>query len=171
VRWLLKHPGFSAVVVVTLALGLGANTGVFSIADALFLRPLPVRNADRLALVDAVGGNGRATFSANDLAAMQRDARGFDRLAGHTRGGTIFRDAVARAGGAGGVDHWIVTDFVAGPYFETLGVSPARGRLLSAADDHPADPTPIVLSDTFWRQHFGGDESVLGRIASINSTY
>ncbi len=68
-RWLLRHPGFSAVVVMTLALGIGANTAVFSIADALFLRPLPVRHADRLALIDAVGRNGRATFSATDLAA------------------------------------------------------------------------------------------------------
>jgi putative ABC transport system permease protein len=164
VRWLFKHPGFSAIVVMTLALGIGANTAVFSITDALFLRPLPVRHADRLVLIDAVGAEGRTTFSANDLLAMQRDARGFESLAAHGRGGTIFRDSVDK----GGADQWIVTDFVAGPYFETLGVSPARGRLLVPADDRAGDPVPIVLSDTFWRQHFHRDESVIGRVASIN---
>lgn len=181
-RWLLKHPGFSAIVVMTLALGIAANTAVFAITDALFLRPLPVRHAGRLALVDAVDAmGGGATFSANDLAAMQREARGFESLAGHTRGGSIFRDSRASGSGAsssssgtgagGGVDgaeRWIIADYVAGPYFETLGVSPARGRLLSAADDRLAEPAPIVLSDTFWRQHFGRDEAVLGRLVSIN---
>jgi predicted permease len=180
-RWLLKHPGFSGIVVMTLALGIAANTAVFAITDALFLRPLPVRHAGRLALVDAVdAAGGGATFSANDLAAMQREARGFESLAGHARGGSIFRDSRASGSGAsssggtgagGGVnggERWIIADYVAGPYFETLGVSPARGRLLSAADDRLLDPTPIVLSDTFWRQHFARDETVLGRVVSID---
>jgi predicted permease len=159
-RWLLKHPGFSAVVILTMGLGIAANTAVFSIADALFIRPLPVRQPDRLALVDAVGStSGGATFSLSDLAAMQRDARGFERLAGHGRGGSIFGD---------GVDTWIIADYVAGPYFETLGVSAARGRVITAADQATVDPAPIVLSDTFWRQHFARDESVLGRLVSIN---
>jgi putative ABC transport system permease protein len=181
-RWLVKHPGFSIIVILTLALGIGANTAVFSITDALFLRPLPVRHADRLVLVEAIGSEGRTSFSARDLEGMQADARGFERLAGHGRGGTIFRDgiglaegagAAGAAGGGGGgglaatADRWIITDFVAGPYFETLGVSAARGRLLTTADAH-VEPAPIVLSDTFWRQQFNRDERVIGRLVSIN---
>jgi putative ABC transport system permease protein len=169
-RWLVTHPDFSTIVILTLALGIGANTAVFSITDALFLRPLPVRHADRLVLIEAIGSEGRTSFSAIDLEAMQRDVRAIDRLAAHGRGGTIFRDGSAGgvgSAGGGGADRWIITDFVAGPYFETLGVSAARGRLLTAADAR-VEPSPIVLSDTFWRQQFQRDEGVIGRIVTIN---
>jgi putative ABC transport system permease protein len=156
-RGLRKSPGFSAVVIGTLALGIGANTSLFSIFNSLIMRPLPVRDPGSLALLTS----GSWSYPVwEEIKARETDL--FDGAFAWSR--ESF--GLAQGGRA------VIVDgaYVSGRFFGVLGVPAFRGRMLTPADDSGARPDgPVaVISHRFWRQHFGGAEDVVGRQLTVH---
>ncbi|MFZ3343170.1 MAG: ABC transporter permease [Terriglobales bacterium] len=170
IRQLRKSPGFAAVAIITLALGIGANTAIFSLLDQALLRSLPVKDADRLVLLKYEGSNtghleartdGKFYFSYP----MYRDL--------HDRN-SVFSGLIATDHAEVGVQ-WhnqpalVSAELVSGNYFDVLGVQPAAGRLFVAADDVVPDANPVVvLSFNYWQRRFGNDPRIVNDIIQIN---
>ncbi|MFL5579526.1 MAG: ABC transporter permease [Gemmatimonadaceae bacterium] len=159
-RSLARQPGFALAAVLTLAIGIGANTSIFSGVNAILLRPLPgVSEPGRLALVyptDA-GGMLSGTLSYGDFREYAARAKTFEGLAAFAGTGLALRGDDGRA------EH-VAAHLVSGNYFSTLGVRAERGRLFDAAGDEGGAPEPVVvLSGRFWVSRFGADPSVIGR--------
>jgi predicted permease len=153
-RTLGRSPGYAAAAILTLALGVGANSAIFSIVNATLLQELPVREPDRLAFVTSE--NAGVVFSYPEYADLREHQRPFEGLAAW--GGITA--SLTSAGRADLVDGAIVS----GNYFEVLGVSPALGRLLSPQDDRAPGAHPIVvISHGLWQRRFGGQSDVAGR--------
>jgi putative ABC transport system permease protein len=169
-RQLGKAPGFAAVAIVTLALGIGANTAIFSLLDQALLRTLPVKDTDRLVVLQSVGSFNGNTSSRTDenfyfSYPMYRDLR--DR-------NSVFSGLIATVWTQVGVQ-WrnqpelVAAELVSGNYFEVLGVQPARGRLLVASDDLAPDANPVVvLSFSYWKRRFGSDPNVINQSILVN---
>ncbi|HEX3685484.1 MAG TPA: ABC transporter permease [Bryobacteraceae bacterium] len=157
-RMLRKSPGFTAVAVLTLSLGIGANTAIFSMADSILLRPLPVADAARLTELAFRQKHGPLTT--NFSIAEYRDLRAqtTDVLSG-LLGYQFGIDGLSINGKA----DRIVTNFVSGNYFSALGIKPALGRFILPSEGATpgADPV-IVLSYGYWQTHLGGDPAVVG---------
>ncbi|HVB38673.1 MAG TPA: ABC transporter permease, partial [Vicinamibacterales bacterium] len=166
VRTLLRAPAFTLVVVVTLALGIGANTAIFSLTDQVLLRLLPVKQPDRLVLFSSKGAfmgrvEGRDRFSYP----MYRDLR--DR--NEVLSGTLADYPTSLTMFAGGTAERINGDLVSGNYFDVLGVQPALGRVFAASDEGAAGASPfVVLSHGYWMRRFAGDPSILNQTIRIN---
>ena len=166
VRTLLRTPAFTLVVLLTLALGIGANTTIFSLTDQVLLRLLPVRQPDRLVLFSSHGAfigrvEGRDRFSYP----MYRDLRDRNQVLS----GALADYPTSLTMLAGGTAERVTGDLVSGNYFDVLGVQPALGRVFSASDEGAAGASPIVvLSDGYWMRRFGGDASVLNQTIRIN---
>ena len=161
-RMLRKSPGFTAIAVLTLALGIGANTAIFSIVDAVFLRPLPYPNANRIYLVDRTGNRlGGPSISEAIFAAWQRQAGDiFEHL------GLWRYTATVKLTGAGEAQ-MIVAAGASTEFFPALGVEPALGRNFRPEEGRPGGPHVAMLSNSFWRAQFGGDANVLGRSITL----
>ena len=165
-RTLARTPGFTAIVVVTLGLGIGANSAIFSLTDQMLLRSLPVHKPEELVTFDGPGVfQGRTFNRATFSYPMYRDFRDRNRvLAGviarfPTPVTLIYKGQSERANG----------ELVTGNYFDVLGVKPALGRLLSAADDQKPGAHPVaVLSYGYWKRRFGLSPSILNESISIN---
>jgi hypothetical protein len=161
-RLLAKRPAFAALVIGTLALGIGVNSAMFSLVRAVLLRPLGYDDPDRL--VKIAGFDNRTGLDANlspaDFMDFARDARSFERLGAHGWVGffTIGGQEPERLGGVN------VTE----GFFPALGVQPALGRVFSAAEDAPGAAPTAVLSDGLWRRKFAGDPSVVGSHILVN---
>jgi predicted permease len=159
-RVLGKSPGFTAIAVLTLALGIGANTAIFSILDPLLLRKLPVHNPDELVWVNSTGTLGPAEIS--ELLTFQTYRE---------QGSSVFSSVLAFSWvapyelSAGDRTFSASGELVSGNYFTALGVQPIAGRLFSAADEHAH--AAVVLSFDFWKREFHSDPQVLGRIVSF----
>ena len=154
--WMLRRsPGFTFVAVLTLALGIGANTAIFSVVNALVLNPLPYPTPQRLVWVtldfrgdELIGGDVYFTF--------QAESKTFDHWAAYGGMGTTEmegRDAPERVNSA----------MVTASLFPALGVAPWLGRAFTPEEDRPGAPQVVVLSYDFWRRRFGGDPSVVGQ--------
>ena len=157
VRGLRKSAGFSAVVIGTLALGIGANTSLFSIFNSLIMRPLPVRDPGSLALLTS----GSWSYPVwKEIKARESDL--FDGAFAWSRESFDL----AQGGRAVPVDG----AYVSGRFFDVLGVPAFRGRMLTPADDSAAPPNgPVaVISHRFWRQHFGDADDVIGRQLTVH---
>ncbi len=156
-RWLIKRPGFAAVAIGSLALGIGFNTAIFAVADALLLRPLPVAAPDRLVDLYMSGADGDvySSMSLPDLNDLRTSTAVFDDVVGHS---AMFA-AVAR----GDRPQLLIGEVVTGNYFSMLGVSAHLGRTLTGADDDPAAPRSVVLSHSYWQREFGSDPGVIGQ--------
>jgi predicted permease len=156
VRGFRKTPGFTAVAIITLALGIGANLAIFNVLDALLLRPLPVPNAPQLVtLTRWIENNPSPSFSYPQIQALAARTDLFASLCGIGTG-TMFSgppDNLEPVGAA----------FVSGKYFETLGLAPFAGRLLSAGDDQPGAAPVVVIGHGYWLRRFAGDPSIVGR--------
>ncbi|HTU33003.1 MAG TPA: ABC transporter permease [Candidatus Acidoferrum sp.] len=163
-RMLSKSPGFTMVAILTLALGIGANTAIFSLVDAVMLRLLPVQQPEQLLQVAMLtphfsDGGPRTSFT-NPLWERLRDSQ--DVFSGvFAWGADQFNLA------QGGVKQDVRGIFVSGDYFATLGVRPAAGRLLNLGDDKRGCTGTAVLSYGFWQAHFGGASSIIGGTLSI----
>ena len=161
VRTLLKARAFTLVVLVTLALGIGANTAIFSALNAVLLRPLPYPGAERLVRVvsqHAAAGTQGSHVSAADFTDAQRDAPAFESLAAFA----TFNVSIAAADGRAGAERIAGAEQV--NLFETLGVPPAVGRGFLDADVARSGPaTTVIVSDGFARRRFGGNADVAGR--------
>jgi predicted permease len=156
-RLLRRGPGFTLAAVLTLALGIGANTAMYSVVHAVLLRPLPFPEPERLMRI-------RGNSSALDLRDLGQHARVFEGFAGYRRNSfDIPSDPLAeRVDGA----------LVAGDAMPLLGVPAARGRMLTAADDRAGGEKVVVVSDSFWRTRLNGDPAAVGgTIRFVSGTY
>jgi macrolide transport system ATP-binding/permease protein len=163
VRQLLKHPGFTAVALLTLALGIGANTAIFSVVDKLLARSLPVAEPQRLALVAQVQRGGRLEF--DFTYPLFRDYERVNTVFSHLA--VTMDESVGL--GAGGATERERALLVSGNYFDMLGVNPALGRAFAANEGAELDDAPVViLSHGLWRGNFGADPQVIGRNVTVN---
>ncbi|MDQ1408690.1 MAG: putative transport system permease protein [Acidobacteriaceae bacterium] len=170
-RMLGKNPGFTAVAVLTMALGIGANTAIFSLMDQILLRRLPVKNPDQLVILRSPGPGEGHIWSDGD------DAQSFSYPAykglrdGAAVSGMLARFAFEASIASGGQTERGLGELVSGNYFEVLGVRPAFGRLFTADDDRRQGGHPLViLSHGYWMQHFGGDPGILNHTLLVNNT-
>jgi predicted permease len=169
-RLLRKSPGFSLVVIATLALGIGANTAIFSLLDQLLVRLLPVHDPKRLVLLSGPGTNMGTFESSSDVVApfshpMFLDFR--DRNPVFSDVAALYPMAldVADRGGT----ETAPGSLVSGTYFRTLGVGAALGRVLVPQDDVTPGAHPVVvISHGYWQRRFGGDPAVVGRSIAVN---
>jgi predicted permease len=183
-RTLSKSLGFSIVAILTLALGIGANTAIFSMIDAAMLKAIPVRGAEQLVLLewkaktephhtsvssygDCAGGDQKTgasgcSFSEPFLREIQKKDDLFSSVAGFAGADRL---SVSTNGSASVEDQ---AEYVTGDYFETLGVKPAFGRLIGHDDDATGAPNVIVLSFSYWRSQFGESRNVLGKTIELN---
>ncbi len=162
-RQLRRNPGFTIVAVLTLALGIGANTALFSVVNALILRGLPVSNPDRLVSLAFHQKKSRIlpTFSYPDL----KDIR--DQV-GNSMEVFAYRFGMDGLSDGGHADR-IVTNYVTGNYFSALGLKPALGRLILPFEGGPSRSDPvIVLGYSYWKSRFAGDPGVVGKQVRIN---
>lgn len=164
-RTLRKSPAFSAVAILTLALGIGANTAIFTVINAVMLRQLPVEHPDELiSLATVYPDNVEPVFS---YAAYRQFAVDAAHVADAIAASSVRRDAVTIDGPPEPIDH----KWVSGNYFTTLGVPAAVGRTLLASDDRLPPGEPVaVLSDAYWARRFGRDRSVVGRTFRFKAT-
>ncbi|HXY03551.1 MAG TPA: ABC transporter permease [Terriglobales bacterium] len=158
-RMLRKSPAFTAIAVVTLALGIGANTTIFSMVNSFLLRPLPVKDPGRittLTMVQKAGGTNNV-FSIPEY----RDIR--------SQSNSIFTDLLAYQFGMDGLNadgktDRILSNYVTGNFFSTLGLKPTLGRLLLPSEGEVMGADPVmVLSYSFWKTRFGGDADIVGK--------
>jgi predicted permease len=162
-RSLLKNPGFTAVAVATLALGIGANTAIFSYINSLFLRPLSVAQPEQLVRIYATGEGGRFdVMSYPNFQDLQRQVGAF--------AAASVNQSVDVSLGTDDTPVIVVGELVSGTYFAMLQVRPALGRLLTPEDDvieggHPQ----VVISDGLWKRRFGGSPDAVGRTIRLNS--
>jgi putative ABC transport system permease protein len=168
-RLLRLNPVFAGAAILSLALGIGANTAIFQLLDAVRLRTLPVKNPQELVSVridQRQGMSGSASGRYPELTyAMWEQIRaqqqGFSSI-------FAFSPTEFNISPAGQV-HEVQALWVSGEFFETLGVVPELGRLLTAAEDHPGCASSgVVISNSFWQHEYGGDRTVVGRTVSIN---
>lgn len=158
VRAFARAPGFALTAALTLALGIGVNTAVFSVANAVLLRPADARDAGRIARVYR---NHHSPLSWNEFQFVRHNARTFN-------GVWAERNAVL-ALETHGANEKVQAELVSGDFFSTIGVTPAVGRLLTPADDSIQGASPVVvLSHRYWRQRFGADPAVVGRAIRLN---
>jgi len=168
-RMLRRTPGFTAVAILTLALGIGANTAIFSLVDSVLLRSLPVKDPQGLVLLTtpSAGGVGNGTASGqrslmaySEYLALRDQTNAFSGLVAVESGGAA-RAEVSWDGGGGETVH---TKLVTGNYFQVLGVNASRGRLYTSEEDLLLNAHPeAVLSYSYWQKRFGLDPSVIGR--------
>lgn len=154
-RMLAKRPGFTGIAVLALALGIGANTAVFSVIRGVILRPLPFQEADRLVAIweSNVKANAlREGSSPPNLKDWSEQNRCFTAMAGYTAGSLPLTDS--------GEPEMLDTGYVLGSYFELLGVKPALGRTIAGSD---AENEVALLSDELWSRRFGRDPNIVGR--------
>jgi putative ABC transport system permease protein len=150
---LRRNPGFAAVAVITLALGIGANTAIFSIVNAVLLRPLPYSEPGRLVSAGQLLGGEYLFF---------RDhAQSVDAIA-------LYRGGVGLNLSQGGEADRLTGAQVSANLFSVLGISAARGRGFLPAEEQPAESRVVVISHALWRQRFGGDASIVGRDIEID---
>ena len=164
VRQLAQRPGFTAVVVLTLAVGIGANTAMFSVLSAVLFRPAPVAGSDRLVWIAAQHGQSGVPqgISYPDFVDVRSHARQLD--------GVIAYSHLWLSLG-GGVPERIRGEVVTANYFDLLGVRPAQGRTFRLDEEEAGGPHDVtVLSNGFWRRHFSGDPDVLGRTVVVNGS-
>jgi putative ABC transport system permease protein len=160
-RSLQKHKAFAAAAIATLALGIGANSAIFSIVNSVLLRPLPYPNAERLAVLWGKYPNyGRATLSLPDFNDWRASTTAFEQVAARTGAAFNF------TGGEEPVQ--LRADRVTANFFSTLGVSPMLGRGFRPEEEVGGDDYVVVLSHGFWQRQFGGDPAVVGSTISLS---
>jgi putative ABC transport system permease protein len=160
VRQLTRSPGFTVVAVLTLALGVGANSLLFSVIHAVLLRPLPYSNPDRLMSVSLVPGDktSERMFAAQvphwAYLEWQDESKSFSELAAYSQAGPAVAQGLAEP---------ITGAFVTSRFFPLLGVQPALGRTFTAEEQRGGGPPVMLVSHGLWQSRFGGDSGIVGR--------
>jgi putative ABC transport system permease protein len=162
IRMLLKHPGFTVVAVITLALGIGANSAIFSVVNGLLLRPLPYRDSERLAIIwtHSPGANVEQDWpSPGQYSAIKSQT-------------SVFEDIALAQGGSTNLTGQTVPERVGAIWtssvmFSLLDVRPLLGRVFLAEDDQPGKAQAAILSYGFWQRRFGGDPNAIGQSLTI----
>src|SRR5262245_33371034 len=159
-RMLLKNPGFTSIAVFTLALGIGANTAIFSVVNAVLLRSLPYRDPDRIVTIRNYGANqNRIDVSGADFLDWREQATVFEQIAALTYDSVDFTGS--------GEPERLTACMVSANLFETLGVSPAYGRVFTLAEDEPGAAQVVILSHRLWQRRFGRDPQIIGRTLTL----
>jgi len=166
-RMLRANPGFTLVAILSLALGIGANTAIFQLIEAVRLRSLPVPRAEQLTEVRIAGGNGGWGVSENENSQLTLPIWEQIRDQQRAFSGFFAWGTTPFAIGSGPDARRVAGLWVSGEAFPTLGVTPSVGRLFGPADDQRGCSPTVVLNDAFWRAQFGGDPSVIGRTLII----
>jgi len=161
-RQLKRNPGFTTVAVITLALGIGATTAIFTVVNAVLLRPLPYPHPEALVYVQEILGDyGLNPFAWNrEFVAWRNQSRTLSPIA-------AYMDFAANLTG-GGEPERIICGMATTSFFSILGVRPAVGRLFLPEEDRPGGPPVVVLSEALWKKRYGGDASVIGRGVSLD---
>lgn len=163
IRTLAKNPGFTIVAVLTLALGIGANTAIFSVVDAVLLRPLPYPESDRLFTV----------YQTLPQDPSQNTGVSYPNYLDWTQQNQVFESIVAARGNVlalsgQGEPTYIQTGSVTSNYFDVLRVKPVLGRTLQSSDD-ALDANPVaVMSESLWRSQFGADPAIVGKAITLD---
>ena len=167
VRALLRRPGLAATAILSLALGIAATTGIFSLVDQVLLRLLPVRDPGRLVALDWNGTSLSARWGGGNLLSyplcrdLEEQERFFD--------GVLCRLSWGVVVSAGQGHDSVEAELVSGSYFDVLGVRPALGRLIAASDDlRPGEHPVVVLSHDYWQAHLGAPADIVGRRVLVN---
>ena len=164
-RMIARNPGFTAVVVLTLALGIGANTALFSLLDAILLRTLPVKQPEQLVVVGASvpgqPGRGSSPFSYPVFRELREKNSAFS--------GMFARSVTPMSMSGVGQTERVLGELVSGNFFSVLGVNPHLGRVFAEADDQTPGTHPVaVISYNFWQRRFGADPGIVGQTMSLN---
>jgi putative ABC transport system permease protein len=161
-RQLKRNPGFTAVAVITLALGIGATTAIFTVVNAVLLRPLPYPHPEELVYVQEILGEyGLSPFVGNrEFAAWRNQSRTLSPIA-------AYMDFTANLTG-GGEPERIICGMATTTFFSILGVHPVVGRLFLPEEDRPGGPPVVILSEAFWKRRYGGDPSVVGKGVTLD---
>ena len=163
IRMLTKRPSFSVLAIIAMALGIGANTTIFSVVNTVLLQPLPFEQPKQLVMVSAEQRNqpldGRGSFSVLDLQDVQARSTSLQYVASYLGTGTIATE--------GGEPERLLGAAVTADYFSVFGVKPILGRVFTREEDKPGAPSVLVLSHSLWQRRFGGDPSVIGREVNL----
>jgi putative ABC transport system permease protein len=163
-RLLIKSPGFTFIAVLTLALGIGANTAIFSVVNAVLLRPLPYPEPNRLMQVllnNPETSGGRGGYGVADFLALNERNQSFERVAAISSGNRFSLTS-------GGSPEQIIGAVVSAGFFDVLGVKADRGRTFLPDEDKPGSPRTVVISHSFWQKHLNGDPNVLDQSVKFN---
>ena len=163
-RWLRKSPGFTAVAVASLAVGIGFNTALFTVVDALLFKPLPVRDADRLVDVFTNGSGDSGTFAAStssypDYLDLKAQNDVFEDVCGYT--------AMFAPLNLADRSRLVLGESVTGNYFQMLGVGAAAGRTIQPDDDQPGAARVAMVSYRYWKRELGGSSSAIGQTIAL----
>ena len=162
VRMLAKHKAFTSIAVITLALGIGANTAIFSVVNELLLRPLPYRDAERIVTVWEVspGGRRQNTTSRANFRAWREQNTSFQHMAAFSDQRLNLTDT--------GEPEELSVQYVTPEFFKILGVDPLLGRTFLLEDDRGSQSPVAVLSYALWQRRFGGQSSLVGQPITLN---
>ena len=163
VRMLLKRPSLTAVAVIAISLGIGANTAIFSVVNTVLLQPLPYDEPQQLVNLASEQRDqaldGRGSFSVLDFVDIQKSSKSFEYVATHQGAGTVVTD--------NGEPERVLGAAVSADYFPLLRVKPVLGRVFTRDEDKLGAPQVIVISYGLWQRRFGGDPNIIGREVNI----
>jgi putative ABC transport system permease protein len=166
-RLLAKQPGFTAIAVITLALGIGANTAIFSVVNAVLLRPLPYPNPDRIMFLSEADKSSPAltpiALSLPDYLDWRRDNTVFENLA------ASHHDSLTLSNVPGRSPEQISASAVTANFFKVIGLQPRLGRTFTDDEDKPGGPFVVLISDRFWARIFQRDPTVIGRTITLQN--
>jgi predicted permease len=161
-RWLRKSPGFAVVAVASLAIGIGFNTALFTVVDALLFKPLPVASPDRLVDIFTSDSSGSVQFSTSsylDYLDLQKRSEAFDEIVGYSpMFAAVNLDNRSRL---------TMGEIVTGNYFQVFGIRPLIGRTITPDDDSPAAPRVAMVSHRYWTRELASASDVVGRTVRI----
>jgi putative ABC transport system permease protein len=164
-RMLLKRPGFTLITVSTLALGIGANTAIFSVVNAVLLRPLHYPESERLMqmfLNNPETAGGRGGYGNADFQALRERNQSFEIIAATSPGNRISLTG-------SGAPEQVIGAAVTAEFFDALGVRPRRGRTFLAGEDKPGSPRTVVVSHGFWEKYLSSNPNAVGQTVTLNN--
>ncbi len=159
-RMLAKNPGFTTVAVITLALGIGANTAIFSVVNAVLLRPLAMEDPSRVVYMQEEWKGIFPGLSVGNFADVQRQTTWFTKLCASNDASVNLATAEA--------PERVQGEYATADYFSTFGVQPIAGRVFTADEDKPGHGQVVVISERLWRTHLHADRAVVGRALRVN---
>ena len=160
-RSIRKNPGFSLAAILTLALGIGANTAIFSLIHGVLLEPLPYRDGEDLVVLrQSTADVQNVPFSIAEFFDYRDQAREMQLVEYHSMSFTLLGQGEPQRVSTGVVSH---------DFFDVLGVAPAQGRFFAEADETHGAEAVLILSHGYWQKHFGGDPGVVGRVFQMNN--
>ena len=158
-RMLWKRPSLTAVAVIAIGLGIGANTAIFSVVNTVLLQPLPYPQPKQLVMISSEQRNqaldGRGTFSVPDFLDVQKSATTIEYVATFQRSGTMTSD--------GNEPERLIGAAVSADYFNVLGVKPELGRTFTREEDAPGAASVVLISHGLWQRRYAGDPNIIGR--------